>query len=335
MKKPVIIIVVLLIAVVITACSPAAAPATPTREMVPTTIQMSWIHEYSSTPLHVAEKKGYFADEGIAITLAVGGFGANGFIDPIAEVLEGRADFALGNTANLIDARAKGLPVVGVASIMPRSPQAIISLAETGIARPQDLAGHTIAVAAGGADLTLDNLLESQGVNRDDVNIVERTFFGVEPLVNGEVDGFVGWIINEGVALEELGQETQHIFMSDYGVDTYEFVIFTTDTIVAEKPELVQGVVNAVLKGVQDTIDDPAAAIEYTLTYDETLVKEDQLRRLEATIPLINVPGIVPGSMDERVWQFTYDLLEGQDMLQDSFELGDVYTLAFIPTDSE
>jgi NitT/TauT family transport system substrate-binding protein len=235
----------------------------------------------------------------------------------------------------MISARARGLPVVGVASIMPRSPQAIISLAETGIARPQDLAGHKIAVALGGADLTLDNLLQSQGVNRDDVEIVERTFFGVEPLVNGEVDGFVGWIINEGVALEEQGQEPQYIFMSDYGVDTYEFVVFTTDTIVAEKPELVQGVVNAILKGVQDTIDDPAAAIEHTLTYDETLVKEDQLRRLEATIPLINVPGIAPGSMDERVWQFTYDLLDGQGMLEGSFELGDVYTLAFIPTASE
>lgn len=334
MRKSVFIIVLLIVAVM-TACSPAAQQVEPTRELVPMTIQMSWIHEYSSTPLHVAEKSGYFADNGVAITLAEGGFGANGFIDPVQEVIDGKADFALGNTASLIDARAKGLPVVGIVSIMPRSPQAIISLKETGITQPADLVGHTVAVASGGADLTFNNLLQSQNISLDDLTVVERTFFGVEPLLTGEVDAFVGWVINEGVAIQEQGQEPQYIFMSDYGVDTYEFVLFATETTITEKPELVQGVVDAVLKGVQDVIDDPATAIKATLTYNEELVEAEQLRRLEATIPLINVPGTPLGSMDERVWQFTYDLLKSQNMLQADVALEDVYTLAFIPTETE
>lgn len=303
----------------------------PTSEALsPITIQLSWVHEYSAAPFHVAAQAGYFAEEGIDITLAEGGFNENGFIDPVQEVLSGNADFAMSDGASLIIARANGLPLVAVTSILQRSPLAVISLEENGIARPQDIIGKRISVARGGAETIYTALLQSQDINLDDVNTRERVEFGVDPLINGDIDGLVGWIINEGVSVQEQGYSPQFILMSDYGVDTYDFVLFTTEAMINDNPELVQGVVNALLSGLQDVVDNPDQAIEATLSYNPELVREDQLLRLEATIPLMNVPGKPHGGMDATVWEFTHSMLLSQNIIEEEIAVEDIYTLEFL-----
>jgi ABC-type nitrate/sulfonate/bicarbonate transport system substrate-binding protein len=313
----------------ITSCSPSTPAVEPTPEPTAVTLQLSWIHEYSSSVFHSAERNGHFAEQGLNVTLVEAGFTEAGFIDPIQEVLDGKADFALSDSASLIQARAAGKPVVAIASVLQRSPLAVISLAENGITRPQDLAAHTISVADGGALAVYNTLLHTQDIDSATVNTVPRASFGVDPLTSGEVDGMVAWVINEGVAVQELGFDPQYILMSDYGVDMYDFVLFTTETMIEQKPDIVRAVVAAVRAGAKDVVDDPVQAIKHTLTYNSELVEADQLRRLEATIPFINVPGRDLGSMDAEVWQFTHDFLLQQGLLAEAIALDEVYTLEF------
>jgi ABC-type nitrate/sulfonate/bicarbonate transport system substrate-binding protein len=314
----------------ITSCSPAAPAPEPTPATVEVSLQLSWIHEYSSSVFHAAERNGHFAAQGLKVNLVEAGFDEAGFIDDtIQEVVDGKVDFALSNSASLIQARAEGKPVVAVASILQRSPLAVISLPETGLTRPQDLVDHTISVTDGGALAVYNTLLHTQDIALSSVNTIPRTTFGVDPLTNGEVDGMVAWVINEGVAVQELGFDPQYILMSDYGVDMYDFVLFTTEATIEQKPELVRGLVDAVRAGAQDVVDNPAQAIKHTLTYNGDLVEAEQLRRLEATIPFINVPGRELGSMDAEVWQFTHDFLLQQGLLAEPIALDEAYTLEF------
>lgn len=335
MKSIAALIALFVMVFAITACSPAAPAVEPTPQVTPVTLQLSWVHEYSSSVFHSAEKNGHFAEQGLAVTLVEAGFTEAGFIDPIQEVLDGKADFALSDSATLIQARAAGKPVVAVASVLQRSPLAVISLAENGIARPEDLAGHTISVVDGGALAVYNTLLHTQDIDSSTVDTVPRTSFGVDPLTNGEVDGLVAWVINEGVAVQELGFEPQYILMSDYGVDMYDFVLFTTETMIEENPDVVRGVVDAVRSGAQDVVDDPVQAIKHTITYNAELVEADQLRRLEATIPFINVPGKPLAGMDAAVWQFTHDFLLQQGLMEEPIALDEVYTLQFLTEDAE
>jgi len=325
--------VVMLIAFV--ACGAATPAATPTPAPMPVKIQLSWIHEYSSSPFYAAIRNGHFAANGVEATLTEGGFDDQGYIDPVAQVISGNTDFAMADGASLIQARAAGSPVVALASMMQRNPLAILSLSETGSVSPQDLAGKSVSVASGGAELMLNTLLQSQGVDRSTVNVVGRTNFGIEPLVNGEVDNLVAWITNEGVALQEQGLTTNTILMSDYAVDAYDFVLFTTEAMINDKPDVVRGVVHAVQMGIADVIADPAQAVEYTLSFKPELVAAEQLRRLEASIPLMNVPGKTHGGMEATVWQFTYDMLVNQGILTQTVDLAQVYTLDFIDADNE
>jgi NitT/TauT family transport system substrate-binding protein len=319
--------IVLLMA--LAACSAPSQPATATP---PTnvTIQLSWVHEYSSAPFYAAEKNGHFAEQHLAVRLEQGGFNGTGYVDPIGQILSGSADIGMSDASSLLLARAQGKPVVAIAAMLQRSPLAVISLGESGIQRPSDLIGRRVAVAEGGAQQTFTTLLTTQGIAVDQVQIVPRTTYGIEPLLNGEVDALVAWIINEGVQLKEAGKTTNVMLMSDYGVDTYDFVLFTTETMLREHPDTVERTLRAVNGGLQDVIKNPDQAVQWTLSYNPELDADGQLRRLQATIPLFNPAGSKPGMMEAATWDTTYRILHDQGALTAPVDTKSAYTMAVL-----
>ena len=328
MKKYYAIGLVLLLTLLV-GCNSQPEPE-PTPEPEAVTLQLSWIHEYSSSMFPAAEREGFFANNGIEMTVLEGGFGANGFIDSVATVVDGTAQFGVTDGLRLIEARAAGHPLVAIANVMQRSPNAIISLQEEGLVRPQDMEGHSILVADGGANLLFNTLLESQNIDGSSLTTVSRTEFGIDPLLNGEADALMGWIINESVSIEEAGHTPSNILFSDYGIENYNFVLFTTEDMIANRPETVQHVVTGLLQGVQFVISNPEKAIEDVLVFNEELDAESQLRRLQAAIPLMNVPGIPIGSMNPEIWNFMANLLLEQGTIDESFDVSTAYTLDFL-----
>jgi len=319
-----------LIAAIITACSPSASPTATPAPLTPVSVQMSWTYDYSSAPFFAAEMNGHFKQEGLQVTLVEGGFGSGGYIEPIDAVLNGESEIGLASATTILEKRAEGKPIVAIGSVLQRSPFALISLADKNIVRPQDLVGHTVTVSQGGAMQVYMALLASQKIDPAEVNTIERTSYGIEPLLTGEVDVLGGWIINEGVLVKEAGKEANFILMSDYGVDTYDFVVFTTEDIVKTRPEIVQHFMNALTAGITDVINNPQQGVEFTLHYNPELKSDEQQRRLEAAIPLMNVPGVTPGSMQTAVWDATYNMLVSQGGLADKLDYAAAYTLDFV-----
>lgn len=323
------------LSILLAGCGNTSTPTDSPVEPDVITIQLSWIHEYSAAPFHVALNEGFFENNNLDVTLLEGGFGDAGFIDPVVQVIEENISFGLSDGSRLIEAQSSGQPVVAIGAVLQRSPLALLSLGENDIQQPPDLAGQTVMVADGGARMIFDTLLDAQEIDSSSLQIEPRVTFGIDPLLTGETDVLVGWIINEGVALEEAGQSVNSILMSDYGVDTYDFVLFTTEDMVANQPDIVQRFVDSIVQGIEFIVTNPQQAIEHTLSFNEALVAEEQLLRLEATIPLMNVPGTQIGGMDPEIWQFTYDLLRQQDVVDETFDISSVYTLDFVNTDSE
>lgn len=316
--------------VLFTGCGGAASTAPTEAPKDTITYQMGWVHEYSSAPFYMAIANGHYAKEGLDVKLTAGGFNDQGAIDPIAQLTTGAADFTEASVFALLQARAEGQPVVAIATLNQRSPFAIISLADKGIVRPQDLAGKTVAVAEGGATLEYQALVRSQSIDPTKVNQVARTWFGTDPLVKGEVDAFGGWIINEGVELQEGGAKPSFLLLSDYGIDTYDLLILTTEDMVKNQPDKVERFLRASLAGIQDTIDEPEKAIDTTLTYDKALDHDAQLRRLQAFIPLINPAGTQIGMMNPEIWQFNYQLMLDNGLLTQPQDISKAYTMDFL-----
>jgi NitT/TauT family transport system substrate-binding protein len=171
-----------------------------------------------------------FRAEGLELNLLEGGFQESGFVDGIQMVLDGNAQFGTTDLSSLLQGRAAGKPLVAIGAATQRSPFAIISLPESGITRPQDLAGKTVAITEGGARLTYNALLESLSIDPTTINTIPRATFGIDPLLNGEVDALGGWIINEGQLVREAGHEPNIILVSDYGIESYDFLILRLKT---------------------------------------------------------------------------------------------------------
>jgi NitT/TauT family transport system substrate-binding protein len=320
------------IACLLSLLAACGAPA-PRAEAPPKTevrIQLSWVHEYSSAGFYAAEKNDRYAGQNLAVQMIEGGFGENGYIEPIDEVLNGNVDFGLASASSVLSARAAGKPLVAVAAVFQRSPLAILSLAGSTIQRPQDLIGRKISVAEGGAAQSFKALLATQGITPDQVTIVARTTYGIEPLLNNEVDGMVAWAINEGVQLRAAGQQINTMLLSDYGVDTYDFLIFTSEEKVRQQPELVQRFVNATLQGINDVIASPEQAIDYTLTYAPDLERTSQLQHLQASLPLMRPSGSRAGYMEPEIWLLTDQIFTSGGLGAQGSSLEAAYTNTFV-----
>lgn len=320
------------IAMLISACSGAEEPSAPAAEV---SVQMSWLHEYSSAELYAAEQNGHFASENLIVNLIAGGFVDGVYIESIDEVVNGTVDFGASSANALLLARAEGKPVVAIASVLQRSPFALISLAENNIIRPQDLLGKTVAVNDGGARQIYNALLTTQSIDLATVNTISRTSFGIDALVVGEVDVMGGWITNEGVALQEAGFTPNYILLSDYGIDTYDKVFFTTEEMIENNPDVVRRFVRAIVKGLQDVVDDPEASVRFTLQYNDSLIFEEQHERLLASIPLLHPAGTSVGEMQADVWEFTHQVMLDEGALSTPLTVSDVYSMEFIQGTSD
>jgi NitT/TauT family transport system substrate-binding protein len=310
----------------------AAIGVTSAQEDVATVrVQLGWVHEYSAAGFYMAGANGHYGAENLNVELLEGGFGENGYIDPIANLLAGEADFANTDLLTLMEARAQGMPIVALATINQRSPSSIISMPEQEILTPEDLVGKTVAVAEGGARIGLEAMLGTVGIDPADVNIVDRTDFGVDPLINGDVDALGGWIINEGVLLEEAGYEPNYIVLSDYGVDTYNTLIVTTEDMIANNPDVVERFLRATIQGHEDVIADPDKAAEVTLTYDPELVYEEQFNRINAFLPLMKPAGSQVGVIVPEVFDYNQQMLLDAGVLEAPLEdLSAAYDLSFL-----
>jgi NitT/TauT family transport system substrate-binding protein len=321
---------IVLLALLITGCGAAAAP-TPTPEP-PTeiTFQLSWTHEYSSSGFYMAEVNQHFANQNLKVTLEEGGFVGGAYIEPIDAVVSGNIQFGLSDATTILQARADGKPVVAIGTVLQRNPTAIIFLTSSNIQQPRDLIGKTVAAADGGARKLLETMLSNQNIPLADVNIISRTDFGIDPLLNGDVDALVGWIINEGVAVREAGSEPGFMLFNDYGIPNYATMIFTTEDMIANRPDLVERFLRATIAGFQDVIKDPEKATDVTLTYNDQLDRQQQLSRLQASLPLLQPARANIGLMDAATWDNIYRILRESQVLTVDVDVAQAYTTTFL-----
>jgi NitT/TauT family transport system substrate-binding protein len=103
-------------------------------------------------------------------------------------------------------------------------------------------------------------------INAMAVNITTiQPNLGAQMLLLGQVDGIFGYYTTLGFAtqLSGLDPATQLRFIryADHGMDLLSNSIIVSRTLATEKPQVVQGFLRAVFRGIRDTIADPDAAI--------------------------------------------------------------------------
>ncbi len=308
-----------------------ACIGTETTVQEPTTIRlpMGYVADPQYAPFYVAVDRGYFAEEGLAIE-----FDYSFETDGIALVGAGELPLAVASGEQILLARAQGLPVVYVMQWWQDFPVAIAALAEAGIREPADLAGRNVGVPGffGASYVGLVGLLSANGMTLDDIDANEIGFNQVESLLTGQSEAIVVYINNEPVQLRQRGEAIDVIAVADY-VDLVANGFLTNEQTIAENPELVQGFINAFMRGLRDTLADPDAAYEISKKYVEGL---DDSRKgvLEASLPLWGTEPL--GRTDPASWAVTQDVLIEMGLLTGPLpDLDAAYTNEFVENATE
>jgi NitT/TauT family transport system substrate-binding protein len=325
MKKKYWLIIVFII-LILSACqggksSEETAPA-------PTRLTLGYIPNIQFAPIYVALEKGYFEDAGFDVTLEYGSE-----TDAVALVGAGDQTFAIASGEQVLLARAQGLPVVYVAAWYQDYPVGIVSFNDIGITEPQDLNGMTVGIPGlyGASYIGLITLLNAGDLTESDVNLLSIGFNQVEALVSEQAEAAVIYLANEPVVLRYQGYEVITIRVADF-MKLVANGLVTNEKTIQDHPEQVFGFVEALVKGIAETIDDPDQAYEISKKYVENLAEADETVQravLDESIKLWETQQ--PGFSDPSGWNNMQQVLMEMGLLEETLDLNEAFSNDFLP----
>jgi len=207
-------------------------------------------------PLTIAERQGYFKDEGLEVEIPDFAGGAKA----LQALVGGSADMVSGAFEHTINMQAKKQPIRAVvlqasyssiALLMPKDKAAKYK-------SPRDLKGLKIGVTAPGSstNMFVNNLLAKEGLKPNDVAIVGvgASAGAVAAMERGEIDG----MSNLDPVLTQLEATGKFVAVADsrtekgmkdiYGGDYLASCIYTNEDFVKKNPNTTQAVVNAMVR---------------------------------------------------------------------------------------
>ncbi len=315
------VIFILGAAVLLAACGPAA-PAED--ELMSIRLPMGFIPDPQYAPYYVAVEKGYFAEEGFEVE-----FDYSFETDGMALVGANELPFAIVSGEQVVLARAQGLPVVYVLEWFQKYPIAVVSKADANIETPADLNGRSVGLPGffGATYVGYAGLLSSNDLVQEDVNASEIGFTQVESLLTDQVEAVVGYGNNEPVQLAAQGEDINILYVADF-IDMVANGIITNEETIAENPEMVEGFTRAILRGLEDTLNDPDEAFEISKNFVEGL-EDSRMAVLEASLDMWRADDL--GITDADSWVQTEQILIGMGFLDGPIDnLEDAYTNEFV-----
>lgn len=246
-------------------------------------LQLSWLHSAQFAGSYIASDRGWWAEEGLDVSLFPGG--PNAPVEP--SVISGSALIGISAADYTAAAVEQGAPfrILGVA--MQKNPFVIASLPANPVNAPADLVGKRIGMALANTPV-LQALCALNGVDINAIEIVP-TQYSAQPLLSGEVDCLLCWETDLPVAMTMQGVESLTMLMADHGYAVHsQTYIATQDSIANRRDELV-GLMRGEVRGWQayraDT--DAAAALTVRAYPDAGLDLPTQQLQAARQVPLM------------------------------------------------
>jgi len=227
--------------------------------------------------VHLASANGYFTGAGLDVTIQPYAFGK----PALDALLAGKADLATAADTPIVLAILNGKPVSIVATIESASKNTVVvARKESGIARPEDLAGKRIGRPAGtNAEFFLDTLLVRHGIEAGKIHPVDlRPDEMSDALAAGRVDAVAVWNPYALQIERRLAGAVVALVADDLYTETMEVV---------GRPDLVRQRLAAVEKFVRGLLQAETFCREHP---------EEARRRVASALAM-------PGADIEAIWE--------------------------------
>jgi NitT/TauT family transport system substrate-binding protein len=271
----------------------------------PIEMQLGWIGGGNQLGEVAALQLGYFAEEGLDLSIVPGGPNNDG----VASVASGRSAVGqVSSSPSLMLAVSQGLPVRCFAVSAQTHPYAFFSLAKNPVHTPADLKGKKVGIQATGLVL-LRALLAKNGMDIKDVQVV-TIGSDMMPLMTGQVDVVTGWLTNT-TALKVLGPDHVALRLWDAGVQLYANPYYATPDTISGHADLLARFMRASARGWGFAYANSGKAVDLLVKQYPNLVAADERAAadvmLDCTFDQHTKSGGY-GTMDKAVWQSQIDL---------------------------
>jgi NitT/TauT family transport system substrate-binding protein len=273
----------------------------------------------------VALDKGYYKAANLDVDIVRG----QGSADAVKQVAAGTAQIGFADAAALVLARANDqVPVKMVAVIYDRPPHAIFALKESGISKPKDLEGRSVADAAASS---IPRMFPAYAkAAKIDGAKVKWTVVASDAiaatLALGRADAVGYYTISEALLKKAIGpKELVVLTYADAGLDFYSNGIIADEKLLSSNPDLVKRFVAATMKGLKDSIANPEEAAKILNKYHRQIDVDIGTAEMKAVASLVRKPLDKAGMIDLARMQRTVDIVTEAFALKQPVKAADVF----------
>jgi NitT/TauT family transport system substrate-binding protein len=308
-----LLFVLTIAALVLAACTPAAAPPA---ELTKVTIQLQWVTQSQFAGYYAAKAKGFYADEGLDVTIKEGAVD----IVPQQVLATGQSEFAVAWVPKALVTREQGAKIVNIAQVFQRSGTLQVSWADSGITKPEDWKGKKVGTWGFGNEFEVYAAITRAGLNKDtDLTIVSQSF-DMSGLLNREIDAAQAMTYTEyAQVLETVNPATGELYKpedlvvinyNDVGTAMLQDAIWAREDWLgdAANQDIAVRFLRATFKGWVFCRDNFDECVQIVLDAGPTLGKGHMTWQLNEINKLIWPSPAGIGVMDKALWDQTVDV---------------------------
>ncbi len=296
------------------------------------TFRMNWYWGGIHAPFVLAKERGYFEKAGVNVEILEGKGSAT-----TVQLVGTKSDtFGWADGSTVVLNAAKGVPVKAVATILNVLPYAVVSLEEKNIRTARDLEGKSLAITPGdGLTQTWPAVVAANKLRADSIRLIHMAPQAKIPAVTEkQADALLGGADDQAIAIEAKGFKTRALKFGDLGVPLIGFTILVHQDTIKERPDLVRKVVAASIKGFEDALKDPDAAVaavkKIAPLVDAEVVRKQLAVDLSLLFSKANAQKRIGWGPPED-WQATVELLKQYRGLETTLSSTAFYTNEFLP----
>lgn len=270
---------------------------------------LDWFVNPDHAPLIVAEKKGFFADQDLEVTMSEP---ADPSMPPKL-VAAGKADMAVSYQPQLHVQVDEGLPLTRVGTLVATPLNSLIVLADSPIKSIADLKGKKVGFSVGGfEDALLKAMLAPHGLTLDDIELVNVNWSLSPSLITGKVDAVIGAYRNfELNQMDIEGHPGKAFYVEEEGVPAYDELILVVNNEDRDAAKY-KRFVKAVELATQFIVNHPDQAWELFKSYKPKELDNDLNRR--AWADTLSRFALRPGALDEARYEEVGAFMKAQGL---------------------
>lgn len=301
------------------------------KEVTKLTFVLDYTPNTNHTGIYVAQKLGYFKEEGLDVTI----------MQPPEDgapalVASGNAQFGVDyqDTIGPAFAKENPLPVTNIAALIQHNTSGLISLKENPVSRPKDLEGKTYASWGMPIEQAMvRDVIKKDGGDPEKLKIITANAASIFSMKGSDYQTIWVFYAWDGIAAKVKKIDSVYFPFRDFNpaFDYYTPTLIANNAYLKDHPEIAKAFLRAVQKGYEYAIKNPEKAADILLEQapelDRDVVVESQKYLADKYIDDAPYWGLI----DSKRWNRFYQWLFREKLIEKEIPQDFGFTNEYLP----